>query len=175
MLQVLRRAYRGPGGAGCSGDDDLERGDEERHREELVKLSFEMCKHLTTLSAAATLIVLAIYRELTFGSTLLGVTLSLFGLTIVVSTGTMVASMSYFTNIGRRDRAAADPLFMWPSAAAIYIFIIGVAAFMLFLLDLPGWVLIFVVLALLLLGRSVTAYFHRRSVTPTSGPDASAV
>ena len=78
--------------------DELERADEERHREELVKLAFEMCKHLTTLSAAATLVVLAIYRKLTFGSTLLGVTLSLFGLTIVVSTGTMVASMSYFTN-----------------------------------------------------------------------------
>lgn len=52
--------------------DELERADEERHREELVKLAFEMSKHLTTLSVAATLVVLAIYRELTFGSALLG-------------------------------------------------------------------------------------------------------
>ena len=89
-------------------------------------------------------------------------TLSLFGLTIVVFTGTMVASMSYFTNRGRRDRAAADPLLMWASAMPNYIFIVWVGAFMLFLLDLPGKILIFVVLALLLLGWSVTAYFRRR-------------
>jgi hypothetical protein len=52
--------------------DELEMTEEERHREELVKLNFEMCKHLTTLSTAATLVVLAIYRELAFGSVILG-------------------------------------------------------------------------------------------------------
>ena len=52
--------------------DNLVRDDEERHKEELVKLAFEMSKHLTTLSVAATLVVLAIYRELAFRSTLLG-------------------------------------------------------------------------------------------------------
>jgi ABC-type uncharacterized transport system permease subunit len=117
--------------------DELERTDEARDREELVKLTFELGKHLTTLSVAATLVVLAIYRELTFGSTLLGVTLSLFGLTIVVSIVLMVVSMSYFTHRGRRDRAAVDPFLMWVSAAASYIFVAGVGAFMLFLLDLP--------------------------------------
>jgi len=72
MLLALRRTYRGPGGVGCSVADNLVRDDEERHKEELVKLAFEMSKHLTTLSVAATLVVLAIYRELAFRSTLLG-------------------------------------------------------------------------------------------------------
>jgi hypothetical protein len=149
--------------------DELERADEERHREELVKLTFEMSKHLTTLSVAATLVVLAIYRELTFGSALLGVTLSLFGLTIVVSIGLMVVSMSYFTHRGRQDRVAVDPLLMWASAAASYIFVAGVGAFMLFLRDLPLWALAFVIVALLLLARSVRAYFRRQRASESKG------
>lgn len=64
--------------------------EEERLTEELVKLNFEVCKHLTTLSTAATLVVLATYRELAFGSVLLGATLSLFGLTIVVSVASIL-------------------------------------------------------------------------------------
>ena len=118
--------------------DELGREDEERHREELVKLNFEMCKHLRTLSTAATLVVLAVYREVAFEGTLLGATLSLSGVTVIVSVASMIVSMSYFTAQGRQDRAAADPALMWASAVASYIFVVGAAAFMLFLLDLPS-------------------------------------
>jgi multidrug efflux pump subunit AcrB len=92
--------------------EELERTEQERDREELVKLAFETCKHLTTLSTAGTLVVLAVYREVSFGGTPLGATLGLFGLTIIVSIAVMLLSMTYYTNKGRRDRAAVDPLLM---------------------------------------------------------------
>jgi len=63
----------------------------------------------------------------------------------------MIVSMSYFTAQGRQDRAAADPALMWASAVAAYIFVVGVAAFMLFLLDLPSWALASAAVGLLLL------------------------
>lgn len=70
--------------------------------------------------------------------------------------------MTYFTSRGGQDRVAVDPALMWSSAAASYIFIAGVFAFMLFLLDLPLWALALTVVALLLLVRAVSAYFRRR-------------
>jgi hypothetical protein len=49
MLQVLRRAYGGPGGGGCWVSEDEERQKEERRREAVVKLQFGHLKHLTIL------------------------------------------------------------------------------------------------------------------------------
>jgi predicted RNA-binding protein YlxR (DUF448 family) len=49
MLQVLRRAYGGPGGGGCWVSEDEECQKEERRRE-AVKLQFEHLKHLTILA-----------------------------------------------------------------------------------------------------------------------------
>jgi hypothetical protein len=83
-------------------------GPQERQAEEFVKLTFELCKHLTTLSTAAGLIVLAVYRELTFDEWLLAATLILFGVTIVVALYVMAVGITYFTAGGRamRERGA---------------------------------------------------------------------
>jgi hypothetical protein len=53
--QVLRRTYRGRGGGGGSVADD-----EQQRRLEVVKLRIDVLKHITTLSGAATVILLAL-------------------------------------------------------------------------------------------------------------------
>jgi uncharacterized BrkB/YihY/UPF0761 family membrane protein len=142
--------------------NDLESGDEERHREELAKLNFELCKHLTTLSVAGAVVVLAVYREVAFERVLLAITLSVFGITIIVSVLSMILSMAYFTVRGSRDREAADPALMWASVLASVFFLVGIEAFMLLLLDLPVWALAFAAVGVLLPWWFVRAYFRRR-------------
>jgi hypothetical protein len=60
-------------------------GTQERQTEEFMKLTSELCMQLTTLGTAGALIVIAVYRELSFGETLLAATLVLFGVTIMIS------------------------------------------------------------------------------------------
>jgi hypothetical protein len=105
-------------------------GSQERHTEEFVKLTFELCKQLTTLSTAGALIVLAVYRELTFGEKLLAATLVLFGLTVIVSLMIMAAGTTYFTARGRasRERGVSipvEPILLWGSWSAASLFVAG--------------------------------------------------
>ena len=129
--------------------DGAEDAGQEHRKEELVKLSFELFKHLTTLSTAASLVVLAVYQEITFERALLGATLSLFGLTVLVCVVSMLAGISYFSN--RADKPAAEPTFVWLATVASASFVAGVEAFLLFLINLPYWAGV-VAGALLLLG-----------------------
>jgi len=125
---------------------DQERRQEERakgdenlseDREELAKLTFDLCKHLTTLSTAGILIVLAVYRELTFEDWLLSLTLVLFGLTVVVSVAIMLSVMTFFTAQGRVHEARYEPLLMRSARISSYLFTAAVWTFMLFLLHYP--------------------------------------
>jgi ABC-type uncharacterized transport system permease subunit len=109
--------------------------DEEYRLEELAKLTFELCKHLTTLSTAGALIVLAVYRELTFQQWLLGLTLILFGLTILVSVTIMLSSMTIFTAQGRAREDLTEVALMVSARVSSYLFAAAVWTFMLFLLD----------------------------------------
>jgi len=59
------------------------REDEDRQR--FLDRCFESLKHVTTLSTAAALLILAIYREQPFKERLLTVTLILMGLCVVLS------------------------------------------------------------------------------------------
>jgi hypothetical protein len=145
-----------------------EAGDQERHTEELVKLTIDLCKHLTTLSAAGALIVLAVYREVTFDEWLLGVTLVLFGLTILVALVVVAAGITYFTARGSamRGHGAAlpvEPYLMWASWIALGLFVAGVWSFIVFLLDWSWWVnLIIVVVLIVVLWLTVWESRKRR-------------
>jgi hypothetical protein len=99
MVKRLRSPQSAPGGGGCS---VAEVGPRERQTEEFMRLTFELCKHLTTLSTAGGLLVLAVYRELTFDEWFLAATLILFGLTIVVAL--YVMAVAYPTS-----RLGAEP------------------------------------------------------------------
>jgi hypothetical protein len=70
--------------------------DDERQR--FLDRCFEYLKHVTTLSTAAALLILAIYREAPFKERLLALTLILLGLGVVVSVfGMLVISLGSLT------------------------------------------------------------------------------
>jgi len=79
--QRLRRVHRGRGGGGGSVPDP--RQNDERQR--FLDRCFEFLKQTATISTAAALLILAIYRESPFKERLLAVTLVLLGICIVNS------------------------------------------------------------------------------------------
>ena len=143
--------------------------EQQRHtEEEFVKLTFELCKHLTTLSTAGALVVLAVYREIAFGKTLLAISLVLFGLSVLVSLVVMQATMTYFTVWGRARREQGreppvEPFLLLTSGLAGVFFVVGVSSITLYLLDLPAWALIVLTVALLALLLFIRYLQRKRS------------
>jgi hypothetical protein len=144
---------------------------QERRAEEFVKLCFEFFKHLTTLGTAGALVVLAVYRELTFEAVLLALTLAMFGVTILTSVLSMMICTTYFSPSEFRP---SEGVLGWLMAGASGSFIIGAESFMLFLIQWPRWVnvvlLPMVLLILVALTRRRLA-FLRRSRRPLQPAD----
>jgi hypothetical protein len=75
--------------------EDIEELREERRQEEL-KLFFEYFKHLTTLSVAVAVVILAIYREGIAKEAALYVTLALFGFAVLIAVFGMLLALAQF-------------------------------------------------------------------------------
>ena len=156
--------YRGHGGVGCSDSAArvTENEAQERRIEEFIKLCFEFFKHLTTLSTAGALVVLAVYRELAFEAVLLAITLALFGVTILISVLSMMTCTTYFSP---SDFRPSERVWGWLMFGASASFITGVESFMLFLIQWPRWlslILLPVVLLILVwLTRRRLAFLRR--------------
>jgi len=110
---------------------------QERHTEEFVKLCFEVFKHLTTLSTAGALVILALYSEISIQPWLVALTLALFGITILISLLSMIACTGYFSTSGSWPSKGT---LGWSMAGASGSFMVGVEAFMLLLFEWPNWV-----------------------------------
>jgi len=109
---------------------------EEHRAEEFVKLCFEFFKHLTTLSTAGALVVLAVYRELAVGEWLLGLTLVLFGISILASVLSMMVCTALFSS---SDFEPSERLLGWAMLVSAGSFVTGSESFMLFLAEWPRW------------------------------------
>jgi hypothetical protein len=164
MLQALRKAYSGPGGAGCSVTEYEDRG---RRAEEQAKLYFEIFKHLASLSTAGALVVLAVYREVSVGRWPVLLSLALFALTILACFVGMVAAAGYFNE--SYPPTTERQLFGWLYVVSVYFFAALLSFIMLPLLSplqiqLPQWLLpVGYLLLLLVLDLLVTpAYRYLR-------------
>jgi hypothetical protein len=144
MIQVLRRAHGGLGGGGCSGVAEHE--DQERRIDEYVKLCFEIFKHLTTLSTAGALVVLAVYREVSVETWLVATTFPLFGMTILISLFSMLIAAGYFAST---SSPPSQRLLIWCLTGASITFIAAVTGFMLIPLQLPQWLSLVALIVLL--------------------------
>jgi hypothetical protein len=116
---------------------------------EAIKLSFEYLKHLTTLSGAATLVVLALMDQASTPLELLAIPALLFGL------GTIFCLWALSVIIrGLRGGEIEAVSLLGSRAASVIaaIFTAGIAALMLSVVVLPQWpMLIFAIGALLLI------------------------
>jgi len=168
MLLARKRAHRDRGGGGFSvvsgghnGPGISESEDRERRAEEFAKLCFEYFKHLTTLSTAGAVVVLAVYRELTVGTVLLAATLVLFGVTILTCVISMMACTTHFSSSPYR---VSERNLGWLMAGASISFVTGVESFMPLMIQLPNWanfvLLPVVVLILVWLTRRRLAWFR---------------
>ncbi len=110
--------------------------EEERRAEEFVKLCFEVFKHLTTLSTAGALVVLAVYRELGVGGTLLGLTLVMFGVSILASVVSMLLCTTHYASSAY---GPSELVLGWLMFAAAGSFVAGAESFMLVLAEWPRW------------------------------------
>jgi hypothetical protein len=110
--------------------------EEERRADEFVKLCFEVFKHLTTLSTAGALVVLAVYREIGVVEWLLGLTLVLFGVSILASVVSMMLCTTYYASSAF---SPSEPVLGWLMFAAAGSFLTGAESFMLLLTEWPRW------------------------------------
>jgi predicted membrane protein len=156
-----RRQRRGPGGGGGLVPNTREGYDRQRY----LDRCFEFLKHVTTLSTAAALLILAIYREQPFKERLLALTLVLMGLCVVLSaygmliiaTGSRKPSPNQITF----SEETLDAMIWWITTTTGGVFSASVIAFALAILSIPFWY------ALLLLGAiavllTVSLLFVRR-------------
>ena len=146
------------------------REDEDRQR--FLDRCFESLKHVTTLSTAAALLILAIYREQPFNERLLTVTLVLMGLCVVLSVfGMLTIAMGsrelppYQTAISAKTE---DALVWSITTVAGVVFSASVIAFALAILAAPFWPSLVVLLALLvlLIGALLYVRFRRKRQPP---------
>ncbi len=142
----------------------------ERRTEEFVKLSFEFFKHLTTLSTAGALVVLAVYREVSVDTWIMVLALAVFGLTILICLVSMLVTVGSF-----------NPLISLPSeriltsllVVASATFMMAVVGFILLPIQIPERTavilyLVFMAVSGLVFGGSVALLVagrssHRRS------------
>ena len=142
------------------------RGDDERQR--FFDRCFEFLKHITTLSTAAALLILAIHREEPFQTLLLAVTLILIGLCVVQSVYSMqlIALDSRSESSGwLRSRLFSeqtqDEITALLTVLSGALFSASVVAFALLLLEVPFWPSI-AILGTLVLLLTVLLLLHRR-------------
>jgi L-asparagine transporter-like permease len=134
--------------------------EERNRRQKFLDRSFEVQKHISTLSTAASLLILAVYRERPFEGDLLALTLMLLAVTAMIA----VHGMAVTALEERRPRPYRSPdpdsfdrrVFRLTSLASSLL-IASVVAFALFLFDVPLWlavgVLVVVIVPLVLIRR----------------------
>jgi hypothetical protein len=126
-------------------------------RHEFLDRSFELQKQVATLSTAASLLILAVYRERPFEGNLLAVTLALLALCALLSVHGMTTIALDEHRPGRvpRDPASFDRYVRTVTTSASNLLTAAVVVFALFLFDVPFWwavgVLAMVLVVLLLL------------------------
>jgi hypothetical protein len=162
---VWKRSYgrrSGPGGGGCSVADTPEGGDRQR----FLDRCFEFLKHTTTLSTAAALLILAIYREAPFKERLLALTLILFGLCVAVSVfGMLLISLGSGKprpNQTTWSDETQDAIIRGITTTTGSVFIGSVGAFALSFLAVPFWHGLWILLALMGLLVGALLFIRRR-------------
>jgi len=145
--------------------------DEGDDRQRYLDRCFEFLKHVTTLSTAAALLILAIYREQPFKGRLLALTLILIGLCVVISVfGMQIISLGS-AKPPPNQTAWSDET---QDAIIRYIIITGavfsasVTGFALTILDVPFRSGLSVLLALLALLIGALLFVRRRRKRPPS-------
>jgi hypothetical protein len=126
---------------------------EEHQRQETLKLYFDYFKHMTTIGAAATVVLLAVYREGVGERLWVTGTLVLFGTAVVAALFGMFMTLTLF-----REGMGLD---LWIRAWAILssaALVGGIVTFMRRTLGLPRWTTTALVLLLVLL---YYASYHR--------------
>lgn len=122
--------------------------DRERRAEEFVKLCFESFKHLTTLSTAGALVVLAVYREVSVETWITVLALAVFGLTILICLASMLVAVGYFSSmVGPPSERVLAVLL----AVASTTFMMAVVGFILLPIEIPrqtALILYFVLMSL---------------------------
>jgi hypothetical protein len=126
---------------------------EERRQEEL-KHFFEYFKHLTTLSVAVAIVILAIYREGIAKEAALYVTLALFGYAVLIAVFGMLLALAQF----RRELVRIVVLIWLLVLVTGGLFGIGLLTFMHVASGIPLWLLL--VVALLVVALLVLSGFY---------------
>ena len=120
--------------------EKLERAKEEKARrlQEFRDRCFEVQKHVATLSTAAALLILAVFRERPFEERLLADTLLLLALSAVIA----VHGMTFQAKEVRGPEASIlryDRHISWTTENASLLLIMAVGTFALFLFNVPFW------------------------------------
>jgi amino acid transporter len=156
-------APRGPGGGGGSVPDTEDRN----WRQEFRDRSFEVQKHVATLSTAASLLILAVYRERPFELNLLAPTLLLLAISALISIHGMTAIALY----ARRPLRPTDPdpdsfdrYISRLTISASNILTAAVVVFALFLFGVPFWVALGILGVLLVVVLLVLRRRKRRNI-----------
>jgi len=112
-------------------------------RQRYLDRCFEFLKHVATLSTAAALLILAIYREESFKERLLALTLGLLGLCVVISAFGMqiIATGSREPPPNRRTfgEDTQDAMILLITSTTRAVFSAAVIAFALAILSIPFW------------------------------------
>jgi amino acid transporter len=120
--------------------------EERNRRQELRDRSFELQKHVSTLSTAASLLILAVYRERPFEVDSLVATLVLLALSAVIAVyGMTVITLDEHRPSRYRyrpDPESVDRHIYWVANAAPILFIAAVVGFAPYLFDVPFWIAI---------------------------------
>jgi hypothetical protein len=128
---------------------------EELRREELLKLYFEFFKHFTTLSVAAVVVLLAVYREVAAERLRLLLSLGHFGVAVILAVFGIAAAMSHF----RMGKEAGQLNLVLARLVAVF-FGGGLSSFILPVLGVPIY-LYWLPVAVSLVGYIF--YLHRAS------------
>jgi hypothetical protein len=109
--------------------------DDKTHRyEEALKLCFDGCKHMSTLSTAAAGLLVAIYREDMIDSIILSAALVFLAMSILWSLAGLLLPARRFITVGGGGDIAFTLLFI-----SIGFFILGVLLVGVDALNLPDW------------------------------------
>jgi hypothetical protein len=120
---------------------DQERQEREHNLQEFRDRCFEVQKHVATLSTAAALLILAVYRERPFEEALLAVTLVLLAMSVVIA----VHGMHVQARDTRDPRESFtmlsyDEHINWTTSGASNLLIGAVVALAFFLFHIPLWI-----------------------------------
>jgi hypothetical protein len=144
-------------------------GDDDRQR--FYDRCFEFLKHITTLSTASALIILAIYREAPFRERLLAVTFLLLGICLVNSVfgmlGIAVGSGKHAIDPIHLSEETLDGLTRFITTNSGVTFTGSIIAFALVILEVPfgrtlAWILLAAYALLVLLLTGAFLYGRRR-------------